>query len=38
MTRAADRLVVAGIMPGNRNSVNDLCWYDLIGKGSPASV
>jgi ATP-dependent helicase/nuclease subunit A len=37
MTRAADRLVVAGCMPGNRNSVRDLCWYDLIGKGLAAS-
>jgi ATP-dependent helicase/nuclease subunit A len=33
MTRAADRLIVAGIQPGNRNGVRDLCWYDLIGKG-----
>ena len=37
MTRAADRLVVAGIMPGNMNSVRKLCWYDLIGKGLQAS-
>jgi len=37
MTRAADRLIVAGIMPGNRNSVRDLCWYDLIGKGLQGS-
>jgi ATP-dependent helicase/nuclease subunit A len=33
MTRAADRLIVAGCMPGNMNSVRKLCWYDLIGKG-----
>jgi ATP-dependent helicase/nuclease subunit A len=37
MTRAADRLVVGGCMPGNRNNVRDLCWYDLIGKGLAAS-
>jgi ATP-dependent helicase/nuclease subunit A len=37
MTRAADRLIVAGCMPGNRNSVRELCWYDLIGKGLQAS-
>ncbi len=37
MTRAADRLIVAGCMPGNRNSVRDLCWYDLIGKGLAGS-
>jgi ATP-dependent helicase/nuclease subunit A len=33
MTRAADRLIVAGIQPGNRNDVRDLCWYDLVRKG-----
>jgi ATP-dependent helicase/nuclease subunit A len=33
MTRAADRLIVAGIQPGNRNGVRDLCWYDLVRKG-----
>jgi len=37
MTRAADRLIVAGIQPGNRNSVRDQCWYDLLGKGLQAS-
>jgi ATP-dependent helicase/nuclease subunit A len=37
MTRAADRLIVAGIQPGNRNGVRDQCWYDLIGKGLQAS-
>jgi ATP-dependent helicase/nuclease subunit A len=37
MTRAADRLIVAGIMPGNMNSVRKLCWYDLIGRGLQAS-
>jgi len=33
MTRAADRLIVAGCKPGNMNNVRKLCWYDLIGKG-----
>jgi ATP-dependent helicase/nuclease subunit A len=33
MTRAADRLVVGGCMPGNVKNVRSLCWYDLIGKG-----
>jgi ATP-dependent helicase/nuclease subunit A len=33
MTRAADRLIVGGCMPGNRKEVRDLSWYDLIGKG-----
>jgi len=33
MTRAADRLIVGGCMPGNMNNVRKLCWYDLIGKG-----
>ncbi len=33
MTRAADRLIVGGCMPGNMNSVRKLSWYDLIGKG-----
>jgi ATP-dependent helicase/nuclease subunit A len=33
MTRAADRLVVGGCMPGNRNSLREDCWYDLIKKG-----
>jgi ATP-dependent helicase/nuclease subunit A len=33
MTRAADRLIVAGIQPGNRSGVRDLCWYDLVRKG-----
>src|SRR5262249_39712929 len=37
MTRAADRLIVAGIMPGNMNTVRKLCWYDLIDKGLQAS-
>jgi ATP-dependent helicase/nuclease subunit A len=33
MTRAADRLIVAGCMPGNRNSVRDYSWYDLVSRG-----
>src|ERR1700722_3616215 len=33
MTRAADRLIVAGCMPGNRNSVREDSWYDLIKRG-----
>jgi ATP-dependent helicase/nuclease subunit A len=33
MTRAADRLIVGGCMPGNMNTVRKLSWYDLIGKG-----
>ncbi|KPF96960.1 DNA helicase UvrD [Rhodopseudomonas sp. AAP120] len=33
MTRAADRLIVGGCMPGNRNDVRALSWYDLISKG-----
>ena len=37
MTRAADRLVVGGCMPGNMNSVRKLCWYDLIDKGLAGS-
>ena len=33
MTRAADRLIVGGCMPGNRGSIRPLSWYDLIDKG-----
>jgi ATP-dependent helicase/nuclease subunit A len=33
MTRTADRLIVAGIQPGNRNGVRPDCWYDLVGRG-----
>ena len=33
MTRAADRLIVGGCMPGNMNSMRKLSWYDLIRKG-----
>jgi ATP-dependent helicase/nuclease subunit A len=37
MTRAADRLIVAGCKPGNMNNVRKLCWYDLLQKGLAAS-
>src|SRR5450432_3706436 len=37
MTRAADRLVVGGCLPGNMNSVRKFSWYDLIGKGLASS-
>ena len=33
MTRAADRLIIGGCMPGNRNVLRALSWYDLIEKG-----
>jgi ATP-dependent helicase/nuclease subunit A len=33
MTRAADRLIIGGCMPGNMNSIRKCCWYDLIAKG-----
>jgi ATP-dependent helicase/nuclease subunit A len=33
MTRAADRLIVGGCMPGNTNTVRRNSWYDLIDKG-----
>jgi ATP-dependent helicase/nuclease subunit A len=33
MTRAADRLIVGGCMPGNMNAVRKFSWYDLIVKG-----
>src|SRR6185437_11567056 len=33
MTRAADRLIVGGCMPGNRRDIRPLSWYDLIDKG-----
>ncbi|MGB3867155.1 MAG: double-strand break repair helicase AddA, partial [Xanthobacteraceae bacterium] len=37
MTRAADRLIVGGCQPGNRNAVRENSWYDLIAKGLAAS-
>ena len=33
MTRAADRLIVGGCMPGNMKNVREFSWYDLIDKG-----
>jgi len=33
MTRAADRLIVGGCMPGNVRTVRAFSWYDLIDKG-----
>ncbi|MGC2087624.1 MAG: double-strand break repair helicase AddA [Bradyrhizobium sp.] len=37
MTRAADRLIIAGCMPGNMNNVRTNCWYDLVARGLDAS-
>jgi ATP-dependent helicase/nuclease subunit A len=37
MTRAADRLIVAGIRPGNSKTLRQFCWYDLADKGLSAS-
>jgi ATP-dependent helicase/nuclease subunit A len=37
MTRAADRLIIGGCMPGNRNVLRPLSWYDLITKGLETS-
>ena len=33
MTRAADRLIVGGWLPGNLGRVRPASWYDLIAKG-----
>jgi ATP-dependent helicase/nuclease subunit A len=33
MTRAADRLIVGGCMPGNMRNIRTFSWYDLIDKG-----
>ena len=33
MTRAADRLIVGGCLPGNMNTVRKSSWYDLIRTG-----
>src|SRR5436190_2336729 len=38
MTRAADRLIVGGCLPGNMKSVRPLSWYDLITKGLDGST
>src|SRR3954468_4722444 len=37
MTRAADRLIVGGCLPGNRKAVRKLSWYDLIDTGLTGS-
>jgi ATP-dependent helicase/nuclease subunit A len=37
MTRAADRLIIGGCMPGNMKNVRENSWYDLIGKGLAGS-
>jgi ATP-dependent helicase/nuclease subunit A len=37
MTRAADRLIIGGCMPGNRRELREHSWYDLIAKGLAAS-
>jgi ATP-dependent helicase/nuclease subunit A len=37
MTRAADRLIIAGCLPGNRNSVRENSWYDLVKRGLASS-
>ena len=34
MTRAADRLIVGGCLPGNMKRCGNSSWYDLITKGS----
>jgi ATP-dependent helicase/nuclease subunit A len=33
MTRAADRLIIAGCQPGNMNGIRPNCWYDLVKRG-----
>jgi ATP-dependent helicase/nuclease subunit A len=33
MTRAADRLIIGGCMPGNMKNVRASSWYDLVRKG-----
>jgi ATP-dependent helicase/nuclease subunit A len=38
MTRAADRLIVGGCLPGNMKSVRPLSWYDLITRGLDGST
>jgi ATP-dependent helicase/nuclease subunit A len=37
MTRAADRLIVGGCMPGNMRTVRKLSWYDLVDTGLAGS-
>lgn len=38
MTRAAERLVVCGHMPRNRNNIDANCWYALIKDGLEGSA
>ncbi|MGJ5009522.1 double-strand break repair helicase AddA [Bradyrhizobium oligotrophicum] len=37
MTRAADRLVIGGCMPGNMNNIRGGSWYDLMARGLDAA-
>jgi ATP-dependent helicase/nuclease subunit A len=37
MTRAADRLIIGGCMPGNMNTVRKFSWYDLVRTGLASS-
>ncbi|WP_316194652.1 double-strand break repair helicase AddA [Bradyrhizobium sp. SZCCHNRI3052] len=37
MTRAADRLIIGGCMPGNMNNVRGGSWYDLMARGLDAA-
>jgi ATP-dependent helicase/nuclease subunit A len=37
MTRAAERLIIGGIKPGNRNDVRVGSWYDLVANGLGSS-
>jgi ATP-dependent helicase/nuclease subunit A len=37
MTRAADRLIVGGCLPGNMRTVRKLSWYDLVDTGLTGS-
>ncbi|CAN5299260.1 double-strand break repair helicase AddA [soil metagenome] len=37
MTRAADRLIIGGVLPGSVKAVRAKSWYDLIEKGLGAS-
>jgi ATP-dependent helicase/nuclease subunit A len=37
MTRAADRLIVGGCMPGNRKEMNPRWWYAMIARGLEGS-
>ena len=37
MTRAADRLVIGGCMPGNMTNIRGGSWYDLMARGLDAA-